>query len=406
MTDHRIVIAGAGYGGLSCALRLARRAPAGTSITLVSATDRFIERIRLHQRATGQNIGDWSLPALIRGTGIQLRVGQIDRLDHSHRTLSVGDERIEFDTLVLALGSHVDVDSVKGVREHARVAEFGSVSGIHEALRKIAARSGRVTIVGGGLTGIELATEIAESFPDLQVSLVTQTRLAETWSAAARVHALEAMKRLGVRVEEGPHIRAVHEKQLETDRGNLPFDLCIWAGGFVGHPLAWNSGLKVNRAGPGPGGFAAALGLASGRARYRRSRHCRAGIDAADADGLQERDAGRRMGRREHRAASARLARAAAALWCAVFLRQPRPARRTDPDGGARRHDDRPRLDSPPRRVVQGVHLQEHDVGAADGARRDLGDPVGEGSQGGGIAGVFELVRRAARVEFEPSESG
>ncbi|HEV8331740.1 MAG TPA: FAD-dependent oxidoreductase [Steroidobacteraceae bacterium] len=249
MTDHRIVIAGAGYAGLSCALRLARRAPAGTSITLVSATDRFIERIRLHQRATGQNVGDWSLPALLRRTGIELHVGQIDRLDHSRRTLSVGDERLEFDTLVLALGSHVDVDSVKGVREHTMVTEFGSVSGIHESLRKIGARSGRVTVVGGGLTGIELATEIAESFPDLQVSLVTQTRLAETWSAAARAHALETMQRLGVRVEEGPHIRAVHEKRLETDRGDLPFDLCIWAGGFVGHPLAWNSGLKVNQQG-------------------------------------------------------------------------------------------------------------------------------------------------------------
>lgn len=249
MTDHRIVIAGAGYGGLSCALRLARRVPHGTSVTLVSATDRFIERIRLHQRVTGQNVGDWNLPALIRGTDIQLRVGQIERLDQSRRTLSVGDERIEFDTLVLALGSHVDVDSVKGVREHALAVEFGSVPRIHEALQKIAARSGKVTIVGGGLTGIELATEIAESLPDLQVSLVSQTRLAESWSAAARVHALEAMQRLGVRVEEGPHIRAVHEQRLETDRGDLPFDLCIWAGGFVGHPLPWNSGLKVNQQG-------------------------------------------------------------------------------------------------------------------------------------------------------------
>jgi NADH dehydrogenase FAD-containing subunit len=249
MSHHRIVIAGAGYAGLSCALRLARRAPAGTGITLVSATDRFIERIRLHQRATGQDVGEWSLPALIRGTGIQLRVGQVERLDASRRTLSVGDERLEFDTLVLALGSHVDVDSVKGVREHAMVTEFGAVSRIHESLRKLAARSGRVSVVGGGLTGIELASEIAESFPDLQVSLVTQTKLAETWSAAARVHALEAMQRLGVRVDEGPHIRAVHEKRLETDRGDLPFDLCIWAGGFMAHPFAWNSGLKVNQQG-------------------------------------------------------------------------------------------------------------------------------------------------------------
>jgi NADH dehydrogenase FAD-containing subunit len=230
-------------------LRLARRAPAGTTITLVSATDRFVERIRLHQRATGQNVGDSSLPALIRGTGIQLRVGQIERLDHSRRVLSVGDERLEFDTLVLALGSNVDIDSVKGVREHAMAVEFGSVSGIHWALQKAAANRGRVTVVGGGLTGIELASEIAESFEDLQVSLVTQTKLAETWSGAARIHALGALQRLGVQVEEGPHIRAVHEKRLETDRGDLPFDLCIWAGGFIGHPLAWNSGLKVNQQG-------------------------------------------------------------------------------------------------------------------------------------------------------------
>lgn len=249
MNPHRIVIAGAGYGGVSCALRLARRVPAGTSITLISATDRFIERIRLHQRATGQNVGDWSLPALIRGTGIQLRVGQIDQLDHNRRVLAVGAERIEFDTLVLALGSHVDIDSVKGVRDHAMAVEFGSVAGIHRALQKAAAHNGRVTIVGGGLTGIELAAEIAESFGDLQVSLVSQARLAEGWSDVARAHALASLQRLGVRVDEGPHIRAVHARRLETDRGDLPFDACIWAGGFAGHPLAWNSGLKVNQQG-------------------------------------------------------------------------------------------------------------------------------------------------------------
>jgi len=249
MSKHRIVVAGGGYAGVSCALRLARRVPSKVSVTLISATDRFVERIRLHQRATGQNVGEWSLPALIRGTGIELRIGQIDRLDHSRRTLSAGDQLIGFATLGLALGSPVDVDSVRGVREHASAVESGSVSRIHEQLQNVAARGGKVTIVGGGLTGIELATEIAESLPDLQVSLVSQTPVAETWSAAARVHALAAMQRLGVHVEEGPHIRAVHERRLDHDRGDLPFDLCIWAGGFVGHSLAWNSGLKVNQQG-------------------------------------------------------------------------------------------------------------------------------------------------------------
>jgi NADH dehydrogenase len=250
MKDHRIVVAGAGYAGVSCALRLARRVPSNVSVTLVSATDRFIERIRLHQRATGQNVGDWSLPALIRRSGVELRVGVIEQMDVGNRTLNLsGGDRVHFDTAVLALGSHIDVDSVKGVREHALAVEFGAVARIHQALRKAATHERRVTIVGGGLTGIELAAEIAEVFPELQISLVSQTRLAATWSEAARAHVLASLRRFGVRVDEGPHIRAVHRKHLETDRGDLPFDLCIWAGGFVGHSLAWNSGLKVNSQG-------------------------------------------------------------------------------------------------------------------------------------------------------------
>jgi NADH:ubiquinone reductase (H+-translocating) len=250
MSKHRIVVAGGGYAGVSCALRLARRVPSNVSVALISVSDRFVERIRLHQRATGQSVGEWSLPALLRGSGVELRVGVIEQMDLTNRVFKLGGgERIDFDTAVLALGSYVDVYSVKGVREHAMAVEFGAVSGIHQALLKAAAQRGRVTIVGGGLTGTELASEIAEVFPELQVSLVSQTPLAESWSEAAREHVLAAMRRFGIRVEEGPHIRAVHRKHLETDRGDMPFDLCIWAGGFVGHSLAWNSGLKVNQQG-------------------------------------------------------------------------------------------------------------------------------------------------------------
>jgi NADH dehydrogenase len=246
MSTHRIIIAGAGYAGVSCALRLVRRVPPNTTITLVTATDRFVERVRLHQRVTGQSIGDWSLPRLIRGTAVQLRIGHIDALDPDGRVLSVDGERLEFDTLALALGSHVDVDRVQGVREHAMSVEFDSVSSIHQALCAAAARGGRVTIVGGGLTGIELAAEIAEFSPNLQVSLVSHTRLAEDWSSAARVHVLATLQRFGVHVEEGPHVRAVHATRLQTDRGDLRFDVCVWAGGFAGHGLARSSGLTVN----------------------------------------------------------------------------------------------------------------------------------------------------------------
>jgi NADH dehydrogenase FAD-containing subunit len=56
MTD-RIVVLGAGYAGLGAAKRAARRLPRA-QVTLVNATDRFVERVRLHQLAAGQPIRD------------------------------------------------------------------------------------------------------------------------------------------------------------------------------------------------------------------------------------------------------------------------------------------------------------------------------------------------------------
>ena len=251
MTDHRIVIAGAGYAGVSCALRLARRVPPDTRITLVSATDRFIERIRLHQRATGQNVGDWSLPALIRGTGVQLRVGA-GRAGSTtaRRALSVGDDRIDFDTLVLALGSHVDVDSVKGVREHAMAVEFGSVvrhpprlaegRGAQRTRHHRRRRSHRHRAGLGNRRVLPGSAGHAREPDPARGDVVrggarscARRRCAGSVSASRKVRTSERST----------------NSHLETDRGDLPFDLCIWAGGFVGHPLAWNSGLKVNQQG-------------------------------------------------------------------------------------------------------------------------------------------------------------
>lgn len=115
----QVVIVGAGYGGLTCALRLARRARRHVEVTLVNATNRFVERIRLHQLAAAQRSPDHDLGRMLRGTGVRLHVGRATAIDLQRRTLRVGDDELRWDTLVLALGSRVDLDSVPGTREHA-----------------------------------------------------------------------------------------------------------------------------------------------------------------------------------------------------------------------------------------------------------------------------------------------
>ncbi|MET0789340.1 MAG: FAD-dependent oxidoreductase, partial [Cellulomonas sp.] len=168
---HRIVILGAGYAGASAAGRLARRLhPDDVEITLVNAEPDFVERVRMHQLATGQDLRPRPLDGMFAGTGVALRVARVTSVDVDARTVTLeGADELSYDTLVYALGSARDDHGVPGVFEHAE--ELASRTGarrLNDRLR-VLSPGARVLVVGGGLTGIEAASEIAESFAGLDV---------------------------------------------------------------------------------------------------------------------------------------------------------------------------------------------------------------------------------------------
>lgn len=243
----RVVILGGGYAGLLCALRLAWQARGRAAITLVSASGHFVERVRLHQRVAGQSLVVRELASMVKDTGITLKLGRATRVDPRGEVLVEGD-RVPFDRLVVALGSQVDVDRVPGVREHARTLDAGSAAELAEKLPAIAARQGRLVVVGGGLTGIESATELAESHPGLQVTLLSSSPLGENLSEAGRAYLNAALSRLGVTVQQG-EVRRIRAEAVELSDRSMPFDACVWAGGFVVPSVVRESGLPVNARG-------------------------------------------------------------------------------------------------------------------------------------------------------------
>lgn len=246
----RVVIIGAGYAGLSCALRLSRKAPRDTQITLINAGEHFIERIRLHEQAAGTLPVVRPLSALIAGTSIELRVGWAEQLDLAGKSLTtIGGEQLGWDRLVLALGSQVDVDIVPGVREHAHTLDGPATGWLAALIPSIAARRGKIAIVGGGLTGIEVASELAEAFPTLSVALITRGEVAPGFAPAARSHVRRTLARLGVSLREHVAVREVEPRRLITADGPLAHAACIWASGFRAPSLAAEAGLAVNTRG-------------------------------------------------------------------------------------------------------------------------------------------------------------
>ncbi|MEU7070738.1 FAD-dependent oxidoreductase [Streptomyces narbonensis] len=256
---HRIVVLGAGYAGAYAAGTLARRlSPKDTEVTVVNAEPDFVQRLRLHQLAAGQEIEAPRLADVFAGTEIRLRLARVTAVDPERRVVAVADAdglggELGYDTLIYALGSHGDDRGVPGVAEHAfDVAARPSALRLRERLDSLEKRGEgvNVLVVGDGLTGIETATEIAESRPGLSVALVARGELGAQLSAGGRGHLRQVCDRLGVTVLEHTNVEAVEETRvLCADGTALAADATVWTAGFTVNPIAAASGLEVTENG-------------------------------------------------------------------------------------------------------------------------------------------------------------
>jgi NADH dehydrogenase len=248
---HRIVVLGAGYTGALTAGRLARRLhPDDTEITVVNAVPDFVERVRMHQVATGQELKHRPLTDIYAGTGVDVRLARVTAVDVERKTVALLEEHgageIAYDTLVYALGSAATDHGVPGATEHAYdIAGRQSALRLRERLNELAA-GGAVLVVGGGLTGIEAATEIAESRPDLHVAIAARGVLGDWLSEKGRRHLRGVFDRLGIAVQEHTDIARVEATGVVTGDGKtIPAQVTVWTAGFAVHPIAAATTLKV-----------------------------------------------------------------------------------------------------------------------------------------------------------------
>ncbi|MGW4091531.1 NAD(P)/FAD-dependent oxidoreductase [Nocardia sp. NPDC004750] len=248
---HRIVVLGAGYAGAFSAGYLARQLHSDDfEITVVNAEPDFVERLRLHQLAAGQDLRHRPLAEMFAGTGIQLRLARVTDVDVEHRSVTVADaegvDRLGYDTLLYALGSAAADHGVPGVHEHAfPVAARPSALRLRARLDELGG-DGKVLVVGGNLTAIEAATEIAESRRGLRVGLVTSGELGGWLGTKARRHLLRAFDRFDITVHQHTTIERVEEAAaVAADGTAFASDATVWAAGFAVHPIAAASGLEV-----------------------------------------------------------------------------------------------------------------------------------------------------------------
>ncbi|MDT0405803.1 NAD(P)/FAD-dependent oxidoreductase [Streptomyces edwardsiae] len=252
--QHRIIVLGAGYSGAIAAGRLARRLRReDVAITLVNAEPDFVERVRMHQLAVGQELTPRPFSEMFAGTGVKLKLAKVTGVDADRKTVTVdadGPEELPYDTLVYALGSGWNTQGVPGTAEHAHdIAARPGALRLRERLAGLAAGE-PVVVVGAGLTGLEAATEIAEARPDLDVSLAARGELGDWLSPKGRRHVRKVTAKLGITVHEHTAVTSVGADRVTTADGRtLPAAVTLWTAGFAVHPLAGATALETTGTG-------------------------------------------------------------------------------------------------------------------------------------------------------------
>lgn len=224
MSEH-IVILGGGYGGAMAAARIARR---GIPVTLIDAGDGLVERIRLHQVAAGDDVRPVPYARLFRKLPVRAVKARVTAIDRQRKTVITSAGEIAYGRLVYALGSSGESRDGAVTLNDPRV--------LRDRLRHATS----VAIVGAGLTGIELATEIAERHPHLELTLVDAGTVGEHLSPRAARHLREWLEEHRVRVVENTRV---------DDVKSLGAGVVVWCGAFRVSDIARDSGLRVNERG-------------------------------------------------------------------------------------------------------------------------------------------------------------
>ena len=239
-----VVVIGGGYAGVMAANRLAPHA----RVTLVNPRAEFVERIRLHQLVVGNDdaVADY---AAVLSPAVRLVVDGASRIDAAPRTVTLtSGASLPYDYLVYAVGSTGTVPAaVPGAAEFAfPLSEFEQAQRLTARMADVPS-SAPVVVVGGGLTGIETATELAEA--GRPVTLVTDV-LGPSLAASGRRSIAKRLTKLGVVVIEGSAVAEVQaDRVVVADGREVPSAVTVWTAGFGVPALAAASGLATDALG-------------------------------------------------------------------------------------------------------------------------------------------------------------
>ena len=278
----KIVILGGGFGGLYTYKSLYKQFSSNDiDVTIVNRTNYFLFTPLLHEVATGSVAHHQvveSIRQLIYKSGAKLHVADVTGIDCERQIVTTSLTEIPYDVLVVAMGATTNFFNAPGAEENSLV-----LKNLHDAIKlrttfieaferasemkDEAARRAELSfaIVGGGATGVELATEAANlfmdtfatyykeviDFKDVSLHLVNQAPdVLSVFDPSLRIKALDILQRSGVNVMLNTAVKEVRKDGLVLGDGTvLQATHVVWTAGVKPNPPMFTQPVAQDKGG-------------------------------------------------------------------------------------------------------------------------------------------------------------
>lgn len=257
----RILIVGAGFAGMYAALSAARLrdkrgvSPDTLEITVVAPEPQLVIRPRLYERAPETMVAP--LAELFDAVDVRYEQGRVEAIDAASSSVEIvgsdGAKRsLHYDRLLLAAGSQGFKPDIPGLAKFGfSVDQLDDAIALDHHLNALANRlpsvaRDTVVVVGGGFTGIEVATEMPSRLrailgqkANVRVIIVDRNdAIAAAMGPNPRPLIEKALREERVETRLGVGVLALNESSVTLSDGqSIESATVIWAGGFRANPL-------------------------------------------------------------------------------------------------------------------------------------------------------------------------
>lgn len=272
-----IVIIGAGYGGLTAALRLERllKKHPFFKVHLIDRNPFHTIKTQLHEAAVRKAEVSIPLYKILKNRNIQFHLGEVKNIDVKNKTVQINDRLLSYQFLIIAIGSKVNYYNIPGMAEHSfPLQTLYDADKIYEHISNMCAISAsekdenirkenlRFGIGGGGLSGVEFSGELADhtskcvsnfSIDKSNVEIIvieTANRLVPFMDEEFSEKIKRRLNDKAIKVLLNSKITKRTEDEVFLENGEvIKTKNFIWTGGIRVSDLLKHGGLKTGSAG-------------------------------------------------------------------------------------------------------------------------------------------------------------